>query len=622
MSSLPIHEYRTAARAAISAGDVPRARAALQSALLRTVDREEDYAGAASELRDLLVRVGDFRGALTLDWYAGTERSQGQLLDKVPPIDRARTMVAWAERAAAGGSPRTAREIYGKAADAYEAAGLVAQAAIARERCEDFGRARALWSRLAQVLTEGGSDLYAAGLARFNLARTSLRTSDPAAARAAVVAAVHLLEEAADRYETIGQRERAFDCYQVLIAVGRESGEFEHVLEGYVNVIRILREDHLRYYALQSYEEAVSAAERQGEVSAAATIAREMSAYARSEGLASVASYGTLTQARLWQEVAAVSKKRRAPPEIAENALLAAVIALGEAGQYRRVGGVYGALAELPLAETRVKHYARARARYESAADLAIDASPLPNHLRHDSGFPDVWHVDLVEWEQQGSASQACGDIILDRAQWSEVTRRRAMLARLTALTIEGTKSSGGRSAPVEEYVKLAEHLSRVELYAILSPLEAMFQRPEREVRVAVVRALARFLYKRTFITLREALASPDETVVREAAWALEELRFPHAFEPLARIYRESQVAAVRCSAVKAIAKIDTMEAAELLLRVIEHDGSEERSAAVEALKRARGNLFVELARTELVRLSAPAKAATRSVLQARGIQA
>ena len=53
--------------------------------------------------------------------------------------------------------------------------------------------------------------------------------------------------EPADRYETVGQRERAFDCYQVLLAIGRESGAFEHVLEGYVNLIRILREDNLRY---------------------------------------------------------------------------------------------------------------------------------------------------------------------------------------------------------------------------------------------------------------------------------------------------------------------------------------------------------------------------------------
>src|SRR6185369_9134487 len=144
------------------------------------------------------------------------------LIQQVPAIDRARTLLAWADRST---DRDKAKGIYGKAADEYEAAGLVAQAAIARERCDDFVRARALWSRLAQVLTASGSDLYAAGLARFNLARTSLRTHDSAAAREAVVAAVHLLEEAADRYETIGQRERAFDCYQVLIAIGRESKE-------------------------------------------------------------------------------------------------------------------------------------------------------------------------------------------------------------------------------------------------------------------------------------------------------------------------------------------------------------------------------------------------------------
>ncbi|MFT3771608.1 MAG: HEAT repeat domain-containing protein [Minicystis sp.] len=406
----------------------------------------------------------------------------------------------------------------------------------------------------------------------------------------------------------------------MLIAVGRESGEFEHVLEGYVNVIRILREDHLRYYALQSYEEAVAAAEKQGEVSAAATLAREMSAYARKEGLAAVASFATLTQARLWQEVSAASQQRRAPPEIAENALLAAVIALGEAGQYRQVGGVYGALAQLPLEDARVKHYTRARGRYTEAIDLNIDASPLPAHLRHEVGFPEVWHVDLVEWEQGGSASQACGDIILDPSQWSEVTRRRAMLARLTALSVEAPPPPGQRGPSADAFVHLAEQLGVVELYTILSPLEAMFRRPEQPVRAAVIRALSRFLYKRTFITLREALGDEDPTIVSESAKALEELRFPHAFDPLARIYRESQVAKVRCSAVKALAKIDTLEAAEMLLSVIQHDGSEERAAAVAALKGARGLRFVDLARDQLKHLPSQAKAAVRDVLSARGI--
>ncbi|WP_437659989.1 HEAT repeat domain-containing protein [Sorangium sp. So ce1182] len=615
----PLHELRDEARSALARGDLSRARDALFSALQHTIAREEDYVAMTDELRDVLVRLGDHRSALTVAWYAGSEHSQRPLITHVPPIDRARTMLAWAEREQ---DPERQKRLYARAADEYEAAGLVAQAAIARERGQDFARARALWSRLAQLLSSSGSDLYAAGLARFNLARTSLRTGDAAAAREAVFASVHLLEEAADRYETIGQRERAFDCYQVLIAVGRESRAFEHVLEGYVNVIRILREDHLRYYALQSYEEAVAAAEKQGEISAAATLAREMATYARKEGLAAVANFAVLTQARLWQEVSAVSQKRAAPPEIAENALLAAVIALGEAGQYSKVGSVYRALTQLPLEENRKKHYARAGGRYVDAQDLPIDASPLPAHLRHELGFPDVWHIDLVEWEQAGSASQACGDIVLDPAQWSEVTRRRAMLARLTALAVESATPEAAplSRSPAQQLISLAEQLATVELYTILSPLEHLFRRPEPKIRVAVVRALSRFLYKRTFITLRDALVDPDPTVVHEAARALEELRFAHAFDPLARIYRESQAPAVRASAVRAIAKIDTLEAGEMLLGILQHEGAEERAAAVEALKRARGMKFVELARGALAELPGSAQAVVREILQSRGI--
>lgn len=614
----PLHELREEARAAYNRGDAARAKAALWQALQHTIAREEDYVVLTTDMRDLLLAMNDPRGALTLDWYAGTERTQKPLLPRVPPIDRARTLLAWADRSS---DRERAKAVYAKAADEYEAAGLVAQAAIARERGEDFFRARALWSRLSQILGSTTTDLYAAGLARFNLARTSLRTGDAGAAREAVVASVHLLEEAADRYETIGQRERAFDCYQVLIAIGRESGEFEHVLEGYVNVNRILREDHLRYYALQSYEEAMSAAERQGEMSAAATLAREMAVYARKEGLPSVASFAMLAQARLWQAVAEASQRRGVPPQIAENGLLAAVIACGETGQYKKVGELYGLLSTLPLEEARRAHYARAKDRYDEAQNLPIDAAPLPPHLRHEVGFPEVWHVDLVEWEQQGSAAQAAGDIILDPAQWSDVTRRRAMLARLSALALESLDpNEPPRRVPSASVVALADQLALVELYTILSPLERLFGHAEPSVRVAVVKALSRFLYKRTFITLRAALSDGDGTVVHEAAKALEELRFPHAFDPLARIYRESQNRDVRASALRALAKIDTFEAAEMLLGVLQHDSESDRAAAVDALRRSRGMKFTDHARGSFAELPEPVKAMVREILHARGV--
>jgi len=619
-ASRPLHELREEARIALARGDVASAKSTLFGALAHWTVREEEYVEVVREMRDLLWRTNDRRGALTLDWYAGDERTQRTMIGGVPPIDRARTLLAWADR---GTNEGKKRELYAMAADEYEKAGLVARAAIARERADDFVRARALWSRLAQMLTGSGEDFYAAALARFNLARASSRTSESGSAREAFVGAVHFLEQAADRYETIGQRERAFDCYQVLLALGRESGEFEHVLEGSVNVIRILREDHLRYYALQSYEEAVAAAEKQGEKAAAATLAREMSIYARKEGLIPVANWGQLAQARLWQEVAVAAEARGVPPEIAENALLAAMIAFGEAGQYQKVGVLYSELGKLPLAEARRSHYAKAASRYDGARDLAIDASPLPKHLRHEVGFPDVWHVDLVEWEQRGSASEACADVVLEPSAWSEVTRRRAMLARLTALAYEA-QLDGGTAADTASLanlgVALADQLAQVELYSILSPLEHLFRRREQGVRAAVARALSRCLYKRSFITLREALADPDPAVAAEGARSLGELHFAHAFDPLARIYRESHNPAARAAALRALSRVDTHEAAEFVLSVLEHDDEASRGAAVDGLKKSRGTKFVDLAKSSMPRLQGQAAAAVREVLQARGI--
>ncbi len=620
MSGATLGELRNMGATAFRRGDLVGARNAYFQALGHTIAREDEYVTVVAEMRDVLLRLGDARAALTVDWYAGTERSQRPLLDNVPSVDRARTLLAWGERATI---PDRGKQLFVKAAEEYEAAGMIARAAIAREKADDLIRARALWSRLTQVLSGQGVDLYAAGLARFNLARMAKRTSERGAAREAVVNAVHLLEEAADRFETIGQRERAFDCYHVLIAIGRESGEFEHELEGYVNVIRILREDHLRYYALQSYEEALSVAEKHGETSAAATLARELAGYARKQGMPAIANFGMLTQARLWQEVASKVMTRGGQPEIAENALLAAVLAFGEAGQFSKVEGVYGALARLPLAEGRIEHYGRAQHRYVGAADIKIEHGPLPKHLRHEAGFPEVWHLDLIEWEQAGSASEAAADVILDAASWGEAMRRRARLVRLTSLALEAQVAAA--SAPdstlmTQLAAAVCEQIGQVELYVLLSPLEKLFTRPEPAIRATVLKTLARFAFKRSFITVRAGLGDADATVVTQAAESLERIHFPHAFDPLARIYRESTNPRARVAAIRALAHIDTTEVAELLLAVIEHDGPTERGAAVEALQKSRATKFVDAARANMGRLAASAQGSVRQIFQARGV--
>src|SRR5690606_3994463 len=119
--------------------------------------------------------------------------------------------------------------------------------------------------------------------------------------------------------------------------------------------------------------------------------------------------------------------------------------------------------------------------------------------------------------------------------------------------------------------------------------------------------------------TLREALADPDPAVQSEAARSLGELHFAHAFDPLARIYRESHDPAARAAALRALSRVDTHEAAEFVLAVLEHDDDVSRAAAVDGLKRARGLKFIDLARGALPRLSGAAALAVRDVLAARG---
>jgi hypothetical protein len=604
-----VYQLRDRARQALAKGDLDGAANALVMAAQQTHIAESDYVSLLRPLHEVLVRRNDIRSALTVAWYLaggdGEWRRAQAILDRAPPVDRARTL------AAAGDMANAAREM--------ENGGLVAAAAIYREKALDWQGARALWSRLAQVTTTG-ADAYNAALVQFNLARCARQCNAAPQAREAIVASVRLLEEAADHFESVGQRERAFDCFQVLVQIGRESKMFEDVLEGFVNCIRILREDHLKYFALQYFEDALASAREAAELSAAATLAREASEYARSLGLVSASTHYIMVQAQLWRQVAQQHTERGAPPEIAENALLAAVLAFGEVGQFAKVGSVYAELSQMDLEPARKGHYGRASKRYDGVHDEPMESAPLPAHLRQDNHFPDVWHVDLIEWEQQGSAAEACAEVLLDK-RWPDLIRRKALLARLTAFAVEARPSD--QTPPITSArIRLAEQLAQLQLYAVLSPLEKLFERPERAVKVAVLGAMQTLFFKRSFITVRAGLRDPDPAVVDQAAKAVESLYFQHAFDPLARIVRESPQPNVRASAIRALARVDTIEAAEFLLGILDHGTPSDRAAALEGLKRSRGARFIELARGAIPTSGPELVAQLRDVLRSRGIAA
>jgi HEAT repeat protein len=291
------------------------------------------------------------------------------------------------------------------------------------------------------------------------------------------------------------------------------------------------------------------------------------------------------------------------------------VLCHAELGQFRRVGDTYVQLGQLAIEAARCAHYARASARYLDARDERLDAMGWSQGLQREAAFPEVWHIDLVEWEQHGSVPDACADILLAAEPWSEAVRRRALGARLTALPLEAR----GAQSSAEARSAVVRALEPIELYSILSPLEKLAGDRDATVRVAVARALGRFLYKRTFIALRWLLSDTDASVRDSANRALEQLRFPHAFDPLARIYRESTSEDARLSALRALAHIDTDEAAEMVVGVLQHAGPSERAAVLSAVAGSRAERLVKAIQSALPAANADVAASLRSLLKARG---
>ncbi|MCS6901104.1 MAG: HEAT repeat domain-containing protein, partial [Myxococcales bacterium] len=566
-------ELRSEGKSALSRGRYSEAVELLFAALRGHAQvREDEFSRAALLLRDALLGLHRFAEAISLDWYLGDRESQRELLDRLSPVDRARTLLRWAS------FPGSESRRYAlSAAEHFEGAGQLVRAAIAFEKGADWERARALWSRLANRLVKGPK-IYEAALAHFNLSRASQQVGDGRAARAASISAVHLLEEAADRYESTGQRERAFDCFQTLIAIGEEMRVYEHVLEGYVNVTRILCEDHLRGHAIETFQEAINSARAHGELVAAATMAHEMAVFARKEHEPAVANYAILLEAELWRQVAEQSLKRGSPVAVAEHALLAAVLALGELGQYRTVGELYARLAQLKLPATKAAHYARAVKRYNSARNEPVESSPV--QLRSRDSLPRFWHDDLIEWEQDGDAAEVCADILI--SQDNELLRRNALLARLVALAARELQ------ADPQAQVVLCQFLSAIQLYPVVSVFERLLAHPSPRVREEAIKELGSFRYKRTFQSIRVALDDQDVAVVQRATVTASKMRFPHAIEPLSRLYREAKHPEARKAAIRALADIEHIEAAEVLLGILSFGTADDRNAAVEALKNSR----------------------------------
>jgi hypothetical protein len=524
------------------------------------------------EYDDWLRRLGEIYRQL------GRRRESGFVYLYLHYFDLARGQFAGDDDAALRARLCEIEKRWGEAATLYTQARMPVHAVVCHERAKQFEDAARGWDGL--IAHPGLRDRdYEAALAHFNFGMAAVRIdAGSAQARKALIDSQRRLEQVADDFETRGELERAFDCFQILLKLGKESGQFENLAEGYVNCIRVLREDNLKFYVLQYYEDFIKLALERGELHAAATLYHEAAEYAARAGL----PYDRRYQARsaeTWLRCADKYIADGTPVQMAENALLAAAAQYSAVGDYASVRGVFERLSDLELPDRAKKRFATIAARYAGAPSENADAPAFPDYLKQQHAYADIWFVDLLEWELDGDPFGVATSIVGD-LRYPNGIRRRALVVLLTLADAHHRQ----QQSEVETLVTIAELLGELQSYAALNPLEKLFAHPEALVRRAAVKAL-RFLYfKRSFVIVRKALADPDPEVRKAALVAIAGLHFPHAFNPLARIYREASELHVRSAALESIGKIQTVEAGEFLVMVLRQEEGALRDAARAAL--------------------------------------
>jgi hypothetical protein len=459
-----------------------------------------------------------------------------------------------------------------RAAELYSQAGRFVFAAICLSQTSDARAEQRTWERVL-VDPRLRDQPYEEALVHFNIGSAAGRAGDKEAENHHLVQSQRLLEEVADDFETRGERERAFDCYNILLKMGRDSGSYENLAEGYINCIRVLKEDNLKFYVLQYYEDFLRISLEQEEYYAAATGFREAADYARRVGLVYDRGY-MKRSAETWLLAAEKNERAGGPVEMTENALLAAVDAFASVGDFFHVREAYQRLSRLALGEKKQRRYVEVTGRYAEVWQEALDAPPFPDYLRQQHAYPEIWHSDLVSWDLDGNYEEVCATILGD-VRWADLIRRRALL--LLLLTLDRPIGQEPKSHFLPQ---VAKGLGELVVYAALRPLEQLATHSNPEVRKAVMRALRHLYFKRTFQLVGRALR--DEAIeVRQAALeTLSQLVFPHAFDPLTRIFREHEEPRVRETALRSIGRMASLEAGEFLIEVLRYESEPYRELA------------------------------------------
>jgi tetratricopeptide (TPR) repeat protein len=481
-------------------------------------------------------------------------------------------------------------------------------------------------ARCYERLLEGG-DLtpYEQALLHFQLAVLSkgqglpLRGIVPEReSRRHAAAAQQLLESLADACEEAGEFERALDCYRLYIQLGETLGSFENIVEGYVNGLRILKDERQSLDALDLYEKLIDRCRAHGEYHLAAAQCKEAADYVARVGLLPswAAAYRRAAATDL-VGAARHNQERGGQVQISESALLQAASACNDLFDWEGLTLAFEKLAALPLPAPQKRRYERLAAKRPAAApqesEPAAPAGSLEPYVAQPQAQPPVWDLDLVEWQSGGDPTAVCLALVGDRSR-PQLTRRHALLVLLhAALPLSSSRSF--TQDVLTKQRRLVEGLAGLRCYEALRPLERLFDEagppeekggPQKEdpapdrapwqqarvtqnlgnptpaaaLRRTILQALPRLPFRRAVTLLIRGLADPRPGVYAASLDGLAEMHFPEAVRELIRLYRAHPVLEVRRAALKALGRSRDPRARELLEDIRAHEAEPLRSDA------------------------------------------
>jgi hypothetical protein len=532
------------------------------------------------------------------------------------PMEAARVKELEARRAQGD----AAKRLFVDAARGYADGGRHVLSAVASAQAEDARDERRAWERVLRD-PRLRAHPYEEALVHFNLGLASQRDGDKDAGNRHLVQSQRLLEEVADDFETRGERERAFDCYAILLKLGKDSGSYENLAEGYINCIRVLKEDNLKFYVLQYYEDFLRISLEREEFHAAATVCREAADYSRRVGLIYDRGY-MKRAAEIWWRAAEKNERDGGPAELTENAYLAAIDAFNSVGDFFHVRDTYKRLSQLGLGDKKQKRYVDVVSRYAEVWQEAIDAAPFPDYLRQQHAYPEIWYLDLIEWELDGDHEQVCASIIGD-IRYADMIRRRALSVLLNQLDA-GQRPPGAGAAELDPHAlsQIAQGMGELQAYAALRPLERLYGHTHPEVRRGVMRALRHLYFKRTFLMINRGLRDEAQPVRQAALEAMAALHFPHAFDPLTRIFREHDDPKVKEVALESLGRIASLEAGEFLVEVLRYEVDPLRDVARRLLAQFDNPDVLPILKKHLELEAGPARQPLEQIVRALSVRA